>query len=80
MRINEQILNFRPPRIAMFLTIVATGGHWMLPQYRLPTLPLLAAATGIFGFAIMLRACRHGSFLPRDCNLLSDYRNRILSL
>lgn len=56
MRMSEQILSFRPPRIAILLVIAATLLHWLLPQYNLPTFSFLAVVTGMSGFAIMMRA------------------------
>ena len=56
MNIREQLLEYRPPRIAMLLTIIAMANHWLIPLAVLPAFPATAALTGALGFAIMLRA------------------------
>lgn len=56
MRIREQLLAYRPPRIAMLLTLVAIVFHWLIPLSLLPAFPFAGALTGALGFSLMLRA------------------------
>jgi len=56
--ICQRILAYRPPRIAMGLLLAAATLHLGLPARwsALPSWPVPAAAIGLLGFAIMLRA------------------------
>jgi len=56
MNIREQLLEYRPPRIAMLLTLVAIVFHWLIPLTLLPSFPFAGALTGGLGFVLMLRA------------------------
>ena len=56
MTLQEQLVRFRPPRIAMSLVAVAAVVHFALPLGALPSLGLGAALLAVAGFAIMLRA------------------------
>jgi len=58
MNINEQLLNFRPPRIAMLFVVSAFVINLLISIPVLPALPITAAIAGITGLAIMLRAWR----------------------
>jgi len=56
--ICQRMLAYRPPRIAMSLILAAAVVELILPARwpGLPSWPLPAAAIGLIGFAIMLRA------------------------
>ena len=56
MNIREQLLEYRPPRIAMLLTLMAIATHWLIPLAVLPAFPVAAALAGALGFAVMMRA------------------------
>ena len=56
MNISARLLSFRPPRLAMFLTIVAIAVNLLAPIPVLPAYPATAALAGISGFAVMMRA------------------------
>jgi protein-S-isoprenylcysteine O-methyltransferase Ste14 len=56
MSISAQLLGFRPPRIAMFLTFIAIATDRVAPMPVLPAFPATAALAAISGFAVMLRA------------------------
>jgi protein-S-isoprenylcysteine O-methyltransferase Ste14 len=53
-----QLIELRPPRIAMLLLAAAAALHWLTPLGRQPVVPSawLAVVTGTAGFAIMIRA------------------------
>lgn len=53
---NEQVLAFRPPRIAMSLILLAAFAHVAIPFELHRNLPVAAAVTGATGLLIMLRA------------------------
>lgn len=56
MKVQQRLLNHRPPRIAMTMLGVAAL-LWLLFPHRLhPSLPVAAGITGLLGFAIMMRA------------------------
>jgi protein-S-isoprenylcysteine O-methyltransferase Ste14 len=56
MSVNTQLLEFRPPRIAMLLMIIAIAVHWLIPISILPSSLTVAALAGVTGFSLMLRA------------------------
>lgn len=55
-KIRQALLGCRPPRIAMSLAAAAAVLHLARPVALLPLLPGSAAALGLAGFVIMLRA------------------------
>jgi len=56
MSVSTQLLEFRPPRIAMLLMIIAIAVHWLIPISILPSSLMVAAFAETTGFLIMLRA------------------------
>jgi len=50
------LVEFRPPRIAMSFMLVAVAAHFMLALPLHPTLPAAAAVAGLAGFTLMVRA------------------------
>lgn len=56
MNIRQELLGFRPPRIAMLLVAAAAVLHLALPLALLPPLRGAAIALGTAGFGVMLRA------------------------
>jgi protein-S-isoprenylcysteine O-methyltransferase Ste14 len=55
---TTRILDFRPPRIAFSLVLAAGIAHYLIPMQvlALPASTVGAIATGLTGFAIMIRA------------------------
>jgi protein-S-isoprenylcysteine O-methyltransferase Ste14 len=53
---NEQLIGFRPPRIAMLLMVIAIVVHRLIPITVLPSSLTAAAFAGVTGFSLMLRA------------------------
>ena len=56
MTLQEILIQFRPPRIAMVLMGAAAAFHIIVPFTTLPSWRLTAILTGTAGLAIMLRA------------------------
>jgi len=56
MNINERLLGFRPPRIAMLLAIIAVVFNQVSAIAVFPAFPAAGVLTALLGFAIMLRA------------------------
>jgi protein-S-isoprenylcysteine O-methyltransferase Ste14 len=54
--ISERILEFRPPRIAMGMILIAAAVHWLMPVSVSPPSLAAGAVTVVSGFLIMLRA------------------------
>ncbi len=52
----HRLIEYRPPRIAMGLVVLATVAHLLSPLSLHATLPAAATITGILGFSLMLRA------------------------
>lgn len=49
------IIEFRPPRLAMAFVLIATGLHWLLPEWgRFRTHLLFSISLGIVGFSVMM--------------------------
>ena len=53
--IAKNLVEFRPPRIAMSFALVAIAAHVLIPIELHPALPTAATVTGLLGFAIMMR-------------------------
>lgn len=58
MSITARILELRPPRIALGLTLAAAMLHYALPAQSpaLPSSVVIAASFAVIGFGVMLRA------------------------
>ena len=56
MTLQEKLIRFRPPRIAMVLVAAAAVFHFIVPFTTLPSWRVTAVLTGAAGLAIMLRA------------------------
>jgi protein-S-isoprenylcysteine O-methyltransferase Ste14 len=56
MSVSTQLIKYRPPRIAMFLMIIAIAVHWLIPISVLPSSLMVATLAGVTGFSLMLRA------------------------
>jgi len=56
--VNLSLVEYRPPRIAMLLLLVAAIANRVLPLQQTPVLSfkLVAICTGVTGFAIMITA------------------------
>jgi protein-S-isoprenylcysteine O-methyltransferase Ste14 len=54
--INEQLIGYRPPRIAMCMLIIAMAVHWLIPISIFPSSLKAAALAGVTGFSLMMRA------------------------
>jgi protein-S-isoprenylcysteine O-methyltransferase Ste14 len=54
--VSEQLIGYRPPRIAMCLMIIAMAVHYLIPISILPSSLTAAALAGVTGFSLMLRA------------------------
>jgi protein-S-isoprenylcysteine O-methyltransferase Ste14 len=50
------LIDYKPPRIAMFLVLVAALLNAVLPLPMHTNLPLVSAVTATLGFAVMIRA------------------------
>lgn len=77
--LKTRLLAYRPPRIAMFLLILAAAWHQALPAPTLLTSRLLAVVFGSIGFAIMMWAwwqfrCHQVAICPtsRTAYLITD--------
>lgn len=55
MRIAE-LVDYRPPRIALSFVVTALALHVLLPLQLHPALPVAATITAIAGFGLMIRA------------------------
>jgi protein-S-isoprenylcysteine O-methyltransferase Ste14 len=55
MRIAE-LIDYRPPRIALSFVLTALALHALLPLQLHPALPVAAAITAAVGFGLMIRA------------------------
>ena len=51
-----RLIAFRPPRIALSFVLIAIAAHWLLPLQLHDSRPAAAAAAGLAGFALMIRA------------------------
>ena len=56
MILGRHLVGFRPPRIAMFLVIIAVVAHALQLLASLPSAPIAALIMGITGFTTMIRA------------------------